>query len=267
LRRRKFSSSLSDQIQADTSSSPSSDNTVIRDTTSALQQQDKKQHNNNNNNKPAIVYGTVKTHAPAAPQKPQVRDPAKEILGLWRGGGLGGGGGGLSQTATHRSRPPHRLQAQFGRLQTHSRPATEPSQFQLLQDELYGGLKNAHRGSAADPNLLQYGTVHHYEPATSKTKAFETVRTLLQNELLDDPESDQKNAFDRIREKLLNTRARERVRSSASRQRGLRRKGSQKRRRNVSSTFILIDIKNYVVITNLEQCGIMQTLEDIISLI
>merc|ERR1712226_1522709 len=50
------------------------------------------------------------------------------------------------------------------------------------------------------------------------------------NEISASSSSPSKNAFDRIREKLMNTRVRERFRTA--RERNLRKKGSKKRRRN-----------------------------------
>ena len=170
------------------------------------------------------VYGIVKTHAPA--QAPQVRDPTKEILrGLWgseRSGGI--------------SRRP---QFQYGRIQTHVQQSADPitkSPFQQLQTELFGS-RSSSDDNTKENSEAKFGTVHRFSPKTSNSEVsrLDRVRSILNQESngSDSPQ----NAFDRIREKLLNTRVRERFRTS--RERNLRKKGSKKRRRNVSH-FILL---------------------------
>ena len=184
-----------------------------------------------------IVYGIVKTHAPA--RAPQVRDPTKEILrGLW---------GSDSNRIGGSRRPPF----SYGRVHTHqkTKPKTE-SPFNVLQEQLFGSRKES---SERDNNV--FGTVHRFSPSSNSGEAsaasidsvsrLDQVRSLLNKESkgrkgdlastdfdLESSSSPNKNAFDRIREKLLNTRARERF--HMSRERNLRRKGSKKRRRNVS---------------------------------
>ena len=183
------------------------------------------------------MYGIVKTHAPA--RAPQVRDPTKEILrGLW---------GSDSNRIGGSRRPPF----SYGRVHTHqnTKPKTE-SPFNVLQEQLFGSRKES---SERDNNV--FGTVHRFSPSSNSGEAsaasidsvsrLDQVRSLLNKESkgrkgdlastdfdLESSSSPNKNAFDRIREKLLNTRARERF--HMSRERNLRRKGSKKRRRNVS---------------------------------
>ena len=179
------------------------------------------------------MYGIVKTHAP--PQAPQVRDPTKEILsGLWS----------RSTSTSQDSRSLHHtggkkhFQPYFGRIRTHS-PAVSSSQnfeqsskpiskLELLRKELYGS------SSRPDKNQHQsevYGTVHHrFNPNAGDTK-LDLVRSILAKEEGNEVNEDSKYAFDRIRDELLNTRS-HRVRTS--KERNLRRKGSKKRRRNVS---------------------------------
>ena len=193
------------------------------------------------------VYGIVKTHAP--PQAPQVRDPTKEILsGLWRSASRSSS----SQNTNHHQSPSalhqhtggkKHFQPYFGRIRTHSQgsSASKPlSKFQLLRNELYGNAADAGNGnqrpSATGSGSTEvYGTVHHrFNPNVGTDKSrLDLVRSILAKEEGMEVNEESKNAFDRIRDKLLNTRN-HRVRSSQSNERNLRRKGSKKRRRNVS---------------------------------
>ena len=179
---------------------------------------------------------------------PQVRDPTKEILrGLWGSSDYSssrrGGGGGR--------RPPYH---QYGRIQTHERPdsvVTPASPFQKLQTELYGPRRTGSTKDASE-NTSTYGTVHRFSPKTASSRVstsskLDQIRSMLNqespisdndNEISGSSSSPSKNAFDRIREKLMNTRVRERFRTA--RERNLRKKGSKKRRRNVSYTFTLL---------------------------
>ena len=151
------------------------------------------------------VYGIVKTHAP--PQAPQVRDPTKEILS-----GLYG----------HKSQ---NLQQYFGRIRTHHHQEQKPvSHLQMLKNKLYG---TESENSKSEP---VFGTVQHrFKPKESK---LDLVRSILAKEEGVEVNVESKNAFDRIRDRLLNTRVR------SSRERSLRRRGSKKRRRNVSKVKI-----------------------------
>ena len=176
----------------------------------------------------ATVYGVVKTHAPAQQALPQVRDPTKEILrGLW----------GSDSSSRRGRRPPY----QYGRIQTHARPdsvVTPASPFQKLQTELYGPRRTGNTNEVSE-NTSSYGTVHRFSPKTasssSRVSKLDRIRSMLNQESpSDEMTSPSKNAFDRIREKLMNTRVRERFRTA--RERNLRKKGSKKRRRNVSHT-------------------------------
>ena len=188
------------------------------------------------------VYGIVKTHAP--PQAPQVRDPTKEILsGLWRSASRSSS----SQNTNHHQSPASALhqhhtggkkhfQPYFGRIRTQSQGSSSSkplSKFQLLRNELYGNSVDATGNGNKQPEV--YGTVHHrFNPNAGTDKSrLDLVRSILAKEEGMEVNEESKNAFDRIRDKLLNTRN-HRVRSSQSTERNLRRKGSKKRRRNVS---------------------------------
>ena len=161
------------------------------------------------------VYGIVKTHAPP-PQAPQVRDPTKEILS------------GLYRSSTSRPRP--RPQPYYGRV-IDREPVEKPpsSNFQLLRQELFGAPSNP-RPEDKSP---VYGTVHRFAPnEKSSTSQLDRVRSLLAQEEGNEVNEQSKNAFDRIRDRLLKS-----TRKKLHRTRNLRRKGSKKRRRNVSSVF------------------------------
>ena len=186
---------------------------------------------------------------------PQVRDPTKEILrGLWGSSDYSssrrGGGGGR--------RPPYH---QYGRIQTHERPdsvVTPASPFQKLQTELYGPRRTGNTKDASE-NTSTYGTVHRFSPKTASSRVstsskLDQIRSMLNQESpisdndneisASSSSSPSKNAFDRIREKLMNTRVRERFRTA--RERNLRKKGSKKRRRNVSHTLTLLLFNLYL---------------------
>ena len=157
------------------------------------------------------VYGIVKTHAPP-PQAPQVRDPTKEILsGLY---------------STSRPRPsPLQFQPYYGRVIDREPEVEKPSKFQLLREELYG----ANNQNSEDSKSPVYGTVHRFAPTEKSSSRFDRVRSLLAQEEGPEVNEQSKNAFDRIRDRLLKS-----TRKKLHRTRNLRRKGSKKRRRNVS---------------------------------
>jgi len=206
-----------------------------------------------------IVYGVIKTHtSPQQEALPQVRDPTKEILrGLWGSSDYSssrrGGGGGR--------RPPYH---QYGRIQTHERPdsvVTPASPFQKLQTELYGPRRTGNTKDASE-NTSTYGTVHRFSPKTASSRVstsskLDQIRSMLNQESpisdndneisASSSSSPSKNAFDRIREKLMNTRVRERFRTA--RERNLRKKGSKKRRRNAEEVALIKErlLNNYIV--------------------
>ena len=195
------------------------------------------------------VYGVVRTHAPAAPPPNaiRVRDPAKDLFGMMHGGSGAAGG--------------HRFSAPiFGRHSYHQKPGQRPnsgSSFDQLRSELYG----KERGANGDKlGQHSYGVLRHSPPAPHPTPkpavgpSFDVVRNILlkeqQSETNKNNDNDQtsasltgsssskassasSNAFDRIRAKLMSTRLREKLQNAH--RRGLRRKGSRKRRRNVSN--------------------------------
>ena len=217
-----------------------------------------------------IVYGVVKTHtSPQQEALPQVRDPTKEILrGLWGSSDYSssrrGGGGGR--------RPPYH---QYGRIQTHERPdsvVTPASPFQKLQTELYGPRRTGSTKDASE-NTSTYGTVHRFSPKTASSRVstsskLDQIRSMLNqespisdndNEISGSSSSPSKNAFDRIREKLMNTRVRERFRTA--RERNLRKKGSKKRRRNVSYTLHYYHLYLWMNILNPHTAG-LNTFQD-----
>ena len=162
------------------------------------------------------MYGIVKTHAPP-PQAPQVRDPTKEILsGLYR------------SASTSRPRPsPLQFQPYYGRVIDREPEAEKPpSNFQLLREELYGVNSNQKPEDSKSP---VYGTVHRFAPTEKSESRLDRVRSLLAQEEGEEAIEQSKNAFDRIRDRLLKS-----TRKKLHRTRNLRRKGSKKRRRNVS---------------------------------
>ena len=196
---------------------------------------------------PEQVYGIVKTHAP--PQAPQVRDPTKEILsGLWRSTSSRSLPSQMSQTQNspassrfHHTGGKKHFQPYFGRIRTHSPSSnqigqsSEPiSKLELLRNELYGGSRP---DKSSQQQSEVYGTVHHrFNPnaagdSSSLDTKLDLVRSILAKEEGTEVNEESKNAFDRIRDKLLNSRN-HRVRPP--KERNLRRKGSKKRRRNVS---------------------------------
>ncbi len=164
------------------------------------------------------VYGIVKTHAP--PQAPQVRDPTKEILS------------GLYRSSTSRPRP--RPQPYYGRV-IDREPVEKPpsSNFQLLRQELFGAPSNPK--PEAEQSSPVYGTVHRFAPNDKSTSQLDRVRSLLAQEEGNEVNEQSKNAFDRIRDRLLKS-----TRKKLHRTRNLRRKGSKKRRRNVSNLISVV---------------------------
>ena len=236
LQRKKFSSAVSDKAD-----------------TVAVNDEEPSEEN------PEQVYGIVKTHAP--PQAPQVRDPTKEILsGLWRSTSSRSLPSQMSQTQNspassfHHTGGKKHFQPYFGRIRTHSPSSnqigqsSEPiSKLELLRNELYGGS----RPDKSSQQSEVYGTVHHrFNPnaagdSSSLDSKLDLVRSILAKEEGTEVNEESKNAFDRIRDKLLNSRN-HRVRPP--KERNLRRKGSKKRRRNVSIVLLhtLIYILNRV---------------------
>lgn len=220
LQRKKFSSAVSDKAD-----------------TVAVNDEEPSEEN------PEQVYGIVKTHAP--PQAPQVRDPTKEILsGLWRSTSSRSLPSQMSQTQNspassfHHTGGKKHFQPYFGRIRTHSPSSnqigqsSEPiSKLELLRNELYGGS----RPDKSSQQSEVYGTVHHrFNPnvagdSSSLDTKLDLVRSILAKEEGTEVNEESKNAFDRIRDKLLNSRN-HRVRPP--KERNLRRKGSKKRRRN-----------------------------------
>ena len=227
LQRKKFSSAVSDKAD-----------------TVAVNDEEPSEENSEQ------VYGIVKTHAP--PQAPQVRDPTKEILsGLWRSTSSRSLPSQLSQThqtspsassSFHHTGGKKHFQPYFGRIRTHSpssnsigQSSSEPiSKLELLRNELYGGSRP---DKSSQQQSEVYGTVHHrFNPnaagdSSSLDTKLDLVRSILAKEEGTEVNEESKNAFDRIRDKLLNSRN-HRVRPP--KERNLRRKGSKKRRRNVS---------------------------------
>ena len=219
------------------------------------------------------VYGIVKTHAP--PQAPQVRDPTKEILsGLWRSTSSRSLPSQLSQThqtspsassSFHHTGGKKHFQPYFGRIRTHSPSSnnqigqsSEPiSKLELLRNELYGGSRPDHKSSQQSE---VYGTVHHrFNPnaagdsGSSLDSKLDLVRSILAKEEGTEVNEESKNAFDRIRDKLLNSRN-HRVRPP--KERNLRRKGSKKRRRNVS--IVLLHTYNNVLTNTVRTFDVSQ---------
>lgn len=163
---------------------------------------------------------------------PQVRDPTKEILS----GLLRSRGGGLSSQRLPAPVNHPQQQLQFGRVE-HTRPEIEPaaSQFEMLQRELFG--QAARNRGANEPEKEAFGSVHRFSPNNQQPSSqLDAVRSMLAQEEGQAVNEESKNAFDRIREKLLSTRARDRY---EQRQRGFRKKGSKKRRRNVRNVVLL----------------------------
>ena len=246
LQRKKFSSAVSDKAD-----------------TVAVNDEEPSEENSEQ------VYGIVKTHAP--PQAPQVRDPTKEILsGLWRSTSSRSLPSQLSQShqtspsassSFHHTGGKKHFQPYFGRIRTHSpssnsigQSSSEPiSKLELLRNELYGGSrpdKSSHQQSEV------YGTVHHrFNPnaagsdsGSSLDSKLDLVRSILAKEEGTEVNEESKNAFDRIRDKLLNSRN-HRVRPP--KERNLRRKGSKKRRRNVSIVLLRTYLPNNILINTI----------------
>ena len=184
-----------------------------------------------------VVYGIVRTHAPPEPPPNAIRvhDPAKDILGML---------GSRPRASGHR----HRFSSPtYGRVNTHK---THPkSHFDILRKEVYkdrdaenkgqqgqqGQQKQDSKGKPGDQN---YGVVHYYAPANPTQKPmgidalFQSVKSNDKDSHNNVKSSSAPSAFDRIRAKLMNTKLRTKLQNAH--RRGLRRKGSRKRRRNVS---------------------------------
>jgi len=231
LQRKKFSSAVSDKA----------DTVAVNDEEPSEETPDQ-------------VYGIVKTHAP--PQAPQVRDPTKEILsGLWRSTSSRSLPSQMSQTQNspassrfHHTGGKKHFQPYFGRIRTHSPSSnqigqsSEPiSKLELLRNELYGGSRP---DKSSQQQSEVYGTVHHrFNPnaagdSSSLDTKLDLVRSILAKEEGTEVNEESKNAFDRIRDKLLNSRN-HRVRPP--KERNLRRKGSKKRRRNAEEIAVIKD--------------------------
>ena len=197
------------------------------------------------------VFGVLKTHhvpktTPPTPAKSipspttryntfRVRDPAKEIFGIFRQ---------RSKGLRDRQRKPQKQRNRNYHIgKVHFKPPTykdkSTSYLELLQSKLYGvKLPNEVDGDRSSDNEV-YGVVNHYSPASSHPSAYEKAREMVANHRgslgfsdealqLDSGES----AFDRIREELMKTRAKDKLNMPKS---YLRRLRSKKRRQNVSS--------------------------------
>ena len=191
------------------------------------------------------VYGVVKTHhiplsTPSTPATTssspnarfktfRVRDPAKELFGMFRQRSKSLRNRHRKQPQQHKTRKYH-----YGtpRLEAPNNHKSKPSYLDLLQRKLYGPVQNK---VDEEPT---YGTIHKYpSSAAGSYSSYNKVRDLLagqreSNGYKDDCElSPGETAFDCIRKKLLNTRAQEKMNMPKS---YLRRLRSRKRRQNVS---------------------------------
>ena len=196
------------------------------------------------------VYGVVKTHhvPVSTPSTPainipsptsryntiRVRDPAKEIFGMFR-----------QRSKSLRNRHSKQQQQQNGgnsrkhhygkiHLQTsNNHPRKSSSYLDLLQRKLYGPTKDDESS-----NNEVYGVVQQYPSSSRSRSSYEKVRDILADQrgslgYKDDLQlSPGESAFDRIRERLMKTRARDRLNMPKS---YLRRLRSRKRRQNVST--------------------------------
>ena len=164
----------------------------------------------------------------------RVRDPAKEIYGLLRDRSANGRG----------PTKPH----VYGNVRTHAPVRGEQSYLDVLQQKLFGKNSNNNNNNQEEGEP-SYGVVRYQEGNSSPpsqpsppASSFETVRELLAandgsaggsgNGAVSAEEG---SSFDLIRERLLNTRAKNQLEQNKS----LRRKNSRKRRRNVSLKLIL----------------------------
>jgi hypothetical protein len=130
----------------------------------------------------------------------------------------------------------------YGNVRTHSPVRSEQSYLDVLQQKLFGKNNNNNNQEEGEPS---YGVVRYQEgnssPSSSQpsqpASSFETVRELLAaNDVSTGGggggavSAEEGSSFDLIRERLLNTRAKNQLEQNKS----LRRKNSRKRRRNVS---------------------------------
>lgn len=182
------------------------------------------------------VYGIVKTHA-APTSKLHVRDPAKEIYGLLR-----------ERSASKSAKSKSALPVYSSGIRTHE-PSSSTKESSYLDQIKAAMLADEEAGSPlASSDVSAFGKVRSLVSASrlrSHQKSKSRGRSHHQQGVSYDsgggnseltPESTE-NAFDLIRERLMNTR----LPSSASkgglksRSKSLRRKNSKKRRRNVSN--------------------------------
>ena len=138
----------------------------------------------------------------------------------------------LYRSSTSRPRP--RPQPYYSRV-IDREPVEKPpsSNFQLLRQELFGAPSNPK--PEAEQSSPVYGTVHRFAPNDKSTSQLDRVRSLLAQEEGNEVNEQSKNAFDRIRDRLLKS-----TRKKLHRTRNLRRKGSKKRRRNVSNLISVV---------------------------
>ncbi len=184
----------------------------------------------------------VKLTSTASKSAPQVRDPAREIYGLLRE--RTAAAAKYDQSSSHAP--------VYGDMRTHqpsSSPSSNPSYFELLHSQLLED-KGLETGQDGDDEP-SYGTVRYAEPeepATPALSSLDRVRLMVSearneqqrynnNVADDDDDGVAEDAFDLIRQRLMNTRlGSNRGQRMLSRSRTLRRKDSKKRRRNVSCT-------------------------------
>ena len=185
------------------------------------------------------VYGIVKTHhhVPVLPTTPnpansntsptsryktfRVRDPAKEIFGMFKQ---------RSKSLRNRQRKQHNNRKyHYGKVNLET-PKNKPTSYlDLLQRKLYG------TSSQASSNNDVYGVVNQYASSGRSQSSYDKVRELLAGQERSQDEDLQlhpgETAFDRIRDRLMKTRARDKLNVPKS---YLRRLRSKKRRQNVS---------------------------------
>ena len=190
------------------------------------------------------VYGVIKTHVslstPSTPAKVipspnsrynkfRVRDPAKEIFGLFRQ---------RSKNLRNRQRKHRNRKYHYGKVHLET-PTTQvdrsSSYLDLLQSKLYG-VKLPNKDEESSDNEV-YGVVRHHPSSIKSPSSFERAREILAGqrgslEYEDDLQLNPgESAFDRIREKLMKTRAKDKLNRPKA---YLRRLRSRKRRQNVS---------------------------------
>lgn len=182
------------------------------------------------------VYGVVKTHSSPS-SKLRVRDPAKEIYGLLR----------EQSSSKARSKPAPPPIYSTG-IRTHAPASTKESSNYL--DQVKSAILAA--DAAADGSafsqvrdLVSANRVRSHQRALSKSRG-QSHRyggggggrggrvTTDSGSSAESPESASGDAFDLIRERLMNTRLPSSSHGLKSRNKSLRRKNSKKRRRNVS---------------------------------